>query len=168
MRIRAGSVTLAAAVAAAALFAAWAGAGEVQQRAVPKPVLDAARGRFKDAKYVGAAKEKNEAGEWMYEVSLSQKGMNIDMTITPAGTITLIEKQIARKDLPPALADTLAGRYPKAKYQIVEQVYTVADGKETLAYYEAVVLDPRKQSWAVELALDGKVRKIENKTGETD
>ena len=167
MRIRTKGVAVVAAVTMS-LFAAAAGAGEVQQRAVPKPVLDAAKGRFKTAKYVGAAKEKNEAGDWMYEVSLSEKGMGIDLMVTPAGAITLIEKQIARKDLPAPLGDTLAARYPKAKYQIFEQVYTVADGKETLVYYETVLVDPKKQSWAVELALDGTVRKVENKTGEVD
>src|SRR5262245_42448799 len=112
-----------AAVAAVAvvLFATAAGAGEVQTRAVPKPVMDAAKGRFKSAKYVGAAKEKNEAGEWVYEVSMNEKGLSIDMMVTPAGAITLIEKQIARKDLPAPLADTLNARYPKAKYQLFEQ-----------------------------------------------
>jgi len=167
MRIRTKGVAVVAAVAMS-LWAAAAGAGEVQQRVVPKPVLDAAKGRFKTAKYVGAAKEKNEAGDWMYEVSLSEKGMGIDLMVTPEGAITLIEKQIARKQLPAALGDTLAARYPKAKYQIFEQVYTVVDGKETLVYYETVLVDPQKQSWAVELALDGTVRKIENKTGEVD
>jgi hypothetical protein len=168
MRIRMNRLVAIAAAAAVVLLAPVAGAGEVQTRAVPKPVMDAAKGRFKTAKYVGAAKEKNEAGEWMYEVSMSEKGMGIDMMVTPAGAITLIEKQIARKDLPQAMADTLNARYPKAKYQIFEQVYTVVDGKETLAYYETMLVDPHKQTWAVELALDGSVRKIENKTGETD
>jgi hypothetical protein len=167
MRIRTKGVAVVAAVAMS-LFAVAAGAGEVQQRAVPKPVLDAAKGRFKTAKYVGASKEKNEAGEWIYEVSLTEKGMGIDLTLTPAGAITLIEKQIARKDLPAALGDTLAARYPKAKYQIFEQAYTVVDGKETLAYYETVLVDPQKQTWAVELAPDGTVRKVDNQTGEKD
>src|SRR5262245_59326223 len=160
-----------AAVAALAvvLSAAAAGAGEVQPRAVPKPVTDAAKGRFKSAKLVGAAKEKNEAGEWVYEVNMSEKGMSIDMMVTPAGAITLIEKQIARKDLPAPLADTLNARYAKAKYQLFEQVYTVApDGKETLAYYEATLVDTQKKTWAVELALDGKVLKVDDKTGEVD
>ena len=168
MGIRLERIAAVAAVAVAC-FAAAAGAGEVQSRAVPKPVMDAAKGRFKAAKYVGASKEKNEAGDWVYEVSMSEKGMNIDMTLTPAGAITLIEKQIARKDLPAPLGDTLMARYPKAKYQLFEQVYTVdKDGKETLAYYEATLVDPHKQTWAVELALDGTVRKVDNKTGEVD
>src|SRR5262245_2013540 len=79
MKVRTNGVAVA--VAVAMLLASAAGAGEVQQRAVPKPVVDAAKGRFKTAKYVGASKEKNEAGEWMYEVSLSEKGMGIDLTV---------------------------------------------------------------------------------------
>jgi len=149
-------------------LASIAGAGELQIRAVPKPVLDAAKTRFKAAKYVGAAKETTAAGEVVYEVTLAQKGMNIDLMLTPEGAITLIEKQIARKSLPKAVSDTLNLRYPKAKYQICEEVYNVEAGKETLAYYEAVLVDPAKQTWAVELELNGAVRKVENKTGVVD
>jgi hypothetical protein len=149
-------------------LASVAGAGEVQARAVPKPVMDSVKARFKTAKYVGAAKEKNEADAFVYEVTLAEKGMNIDLIVTPEGAITLIEKEIARKSLPKAVSDTLNVRYPKAKYQICEEVYTVEDGKETLAYYEAVLVDPAKQTWAVELEVSGAVRKIENKTGVVD
>jgi hypothetical protein len=86
MGIRVERIAAVAAVAVVCLATA-AGAGEVQSRAVPKPVMDAAKGRFKAAKYVGASKEKNEAGDWVYEVSMNEKGMNIDMTLTPAGAI---------------------------------------------------------------------------------
>jgi len=161
--------TLVLLVSAATLtLASVAAAGEVQARAVPKPVMDAVKTRFKTAKFVGAAKEKNEADEVVYEVNLAEKGLAIDLMVTPEGTITLIEKEIARKNLPKAVSDTLNVRYPKAKYQVCEEIYTVEAGKETLAYYEAVLVDPAKQTWAVELELNGTVRKIENKTGVVD
>jgi len=154
--------------AAALTLASVAAAGELQPRAVPKPVMDAVKTRFKTAKFVGAGKEKNAADEVVYEVNLSEKGMAIDLMVTPEGTITLIEKEIARKSLPKAVSDTLNVRYPKAKYQICEEIYTVEAGKETLAYYEATLVDPAKQTWAVELELNGAVRKVENKTGVVD
>ena len=149
-------------------LASFAVAGELQPRAVPKPVMDAVKTRFKGAKFMAAAKETTTTGAPIYEVSLTDKGKAIDLMVTPAGAITLIEKEIAQKDLPKGPADTLAARYPKAKFQLYEEVYTVEAGKETLMYYEVILIDPHKQTWAVEMELNGVVRKIENKTGEVD
>jgi len=143
-------------------------AAEVSITSVPKPALQMIKARFKDAMLVGAAAETTAAGKAFYEVSLKERGRNIDVTVTPEGALTLIEKQIALKDLPKPLADTLTKRYPRAKYRIVEQVYTVEAAKETLAYYEAILVDSKKEVWAVELGLDAMVRKIENKTAEEE
>ena len=143
-------------------------AAEVSITSVPKPVLQTVKTRFKDAMLVGAAAETTAAGKTVYEVSLKERGRNIDVTLTPGGAMSLIEKQIARKELPKPMADTLNKRYPGAKYTMFEQVFEVEAGKETLVYYEAVFVDSGKQTWAVELALDAKVRKIDNITGEAD
>lgn len=151
-----------------AVGAAISQAGELQLRAVPKPIMQSVTTRFKSAKFMGAAKETSPEGVTIFEVTLTEKGKNIDLTLTPAGAITLIEKEIDRKALPKGASDTLNARYPRARYQIVEEIYTVAEGKETLTSYEAVLLDPQKQVWAVELGLDGKVVKVENKTGVVD
>lgn len=139
-------------------------AGEVAVSSVPKPVHDRVKARFKDATVAGASKEETAQGTPVYEVNLKQHGKNIDVTLTPDGNMQMIEQEIARKELPRAVADTLEKRYPKAKYRIIEQVITVEGEKETLSYYEALLSDSRKKVWAVELGLDGAVRKIEDKT----
>ena len=93
--------------------AAGARAGEVSVASVPKPVHDKVKARFKDATVAGAPREQTEEGQLVYEVNLKQHGRDIDVTLTPDGDMRLIEQEIARKDLPRAVAHILDKRYPK-------------------------------------------------------
>jgi hypothetical protein len=124
---------------------------------VPKPVLEAAKKRFPKAEVKGASKE-GEGDKLVYEVTLKQDGKNIDVTITPAGKITLIEKEVAFKDLPKAVAETFNKKYPKATYSIIEEVIKVEDGKETLEYYEAHLTTADKKVVEAEVLPDGKLK----------
>jgi hypothetical protein len=124
---------------------------------VPKPVLEAAKKRFPKAEVKGASKE-GEGDKLVYEVTLKQDGKNIDVTITPAGKITLIEKEVAFKDLPKAVAETFNKKYPKATYSIIEEVIKVEDGKETLEYYEAHLTTADKKVMEAEVLPDGKLK----------
>jgi hypothetical protein len=160
-------LSLQAAIAAAVLAAAAVQAGEMSLTSVPKPVLQTVKSRFKSAMMVGASQDKTPEGT-VYEVSLRERGMGIDVSLDSQGKMLLFEKQIARKDLPKAVADTLNARYPRAKYRLFEQAYQVQGEKETLTYYEAVFVDPSKKIWAVELGLDGTVRKVDDKTAEEE
>ena len=90
------------------------------------------------------------------------------MTVTPEGAITLIERQIARKQLPVPVAKTLRDKYPKARYRIVEEVIEVRAKEEKLVYYEVLLVTSQKQIWGVELGLDGQIIKTEDKTSEEE
>jgi hypothetical protein len=68
-----------------------------------------------------------------------------------AGAITTIEKEVAFKDLPRAVADAYEAKYPKATYKTVEEVIKVTDGKEKLEYYEAVLVTADKKTFEVEV-----------------
>jgi biopolymer transport protein ExbD len=81
---------------------------------LPKAVVEAVQKRFPKIKMVGASKEK-EGDKVVYEVTLKKDGKNIDVTVTEAGAITLIEQELAFKDLPKAVARTFEEKYPKAK-----------------------------------------------------
>jgi hypothetical protein len=153
--------------AAAALVAcaALAQAGEMPFKDVPKPVQQAVMARFKGAKVVGAAQEKGEDGTTVFEINLRDKGRSVDVILAPSGAMTTIEKQILLGDLPKPASEALAKQYPKARYKLVEEIYKVADGKETLAYYEALLMDSGKQVWAVELGGDGKMLNVEKRKG---
>ena len=140
-----------------------ASAGEVPIHKVPKPVMETVTTRFKDAKVIGSAEEKAENGNTVYEVSLDRHGRNIDVTLTPTGSLVSIEQEIVFKELPAAVASTLEKRYPKAKYKMVEEFYKMEKGKEVLAHYEALLMDANKHALSVEVAANGKVLNVEKK-----
>jgi len=104
-----------------------------------------------------ASKEEAD-GKMVYEVTLKQDGKNIDVTITPAGTITLIEKEVVFKDLPKPVAETLDKKYPKANYKLIEEVIKITDGKETLEYYEAHLVTADNKPIEAEVLPDGKLK----------
>lgn len=135
---------------------------------LPKAVKEAVEKRFPKVEMKAASKEKD-GDKVVFEVSLTKDGKAIDVTVTEAGAITLIEQEIAFKDLPKAVAKTFEEKYPKAKYQIVESVTKVAGGKETLEYYEAKLVDEGKKTWEVEVLPDGKLKgATEVKDGKKD
>jgi hypothetical protein len=129
---------------------------------VPKAVLDAAKKRFPKAEMVGASKE-TENGKTVYEVELKLAGKTIDVTLTPEGVITLIEKQIDAKELPKAVTEALEKKYPKATYKIIEAVYAVKDGKDKLDFYEILLVTAAKKKIEVQVLPDGKIKAEENK-----
>src|SRR5215218_103439 len=70
---------------------------------LPKAVLDAVMGRFPGAETTGAGKE-TEDGKTNFEVTLKEKGKNVDVTLTAEGRIVEVEREIAAGDLPKAVA----------------------------------------------------------------
>ena len=155
-------------IATLAVPATFAHAEELTADQLPKPVAETVAARWPDLKITNAGKEKAECGNLIYEVSLDDKGMNIDATLSPEGALVLIEKQIDRKELPEAIAKTLDTKYPKARYRLVEAVTSVKNKEETLAYYEVLLITPQKQIRSVEVGLDGKILKIEKKATEDE
>lgn len=132
-----------------------AGEEKVLLAKVPKPVVNAVKARFKEATVVGAAKEITD-GKLFYELRAKENGRQIDMILTPGGVFTIIEKQTSFKELPEAVAKTLSTKYPKAKYRIIEEVWTVQDKQEKFSYYEGI-LTARKQLLEVKVEADGKL-----------
>lgn len=124
---------------------------------LPKAVLAAAKKRFPKAEAKEASKEVAD-GKTVYEVTFKENGKNIDVSLTPEGTITMIEKEVAFKDLPKAVAATFDKKYPKATYGIIEEVTTVAGGKETVEYFEAHLTTADKKKLEAEVLADGKFK----------
>lgn len=134
---------------------------------VPKPVMEAVKARFKDAKVTGASKE-TEDGKLVYEVTIKDKNQNIDVTLTPEGEILEIEKEIAAKDLPKVVAKALADKYPKATYKIVEEIFKVEKKQEKLAYYEVLLTTADKKRLEVQVTAEGKIVKEEKGGSDKD
>jgi hypothetical protein len=159
---------LALAAVAVLVLVAPARAGEkVALDKLPKPVADAVAKRFPKAEAKGASKDGT-GDKTVYEVTLKEGGKNIDVTVSAEGTITQIEKEMAFADLPKVVAETFEKKYPKAKYTIIEAVITVKDGKETLEYYEAVLVTADKKTFEAEVLPDGKFKGETEKTPKKD
>ena len=124
---------------------------------VPKAVVDGVKKRFPSAELVEAAKE-TEKGKTEYEVSIKDGGAKIDVMLTPEGSITLIENEIAVPDLPKIVKAAVDKKYPGATYKVVEEVTKVDAGKETLAYYEAHLVTANNKNVEVEINPDGAIR----------
>jgi hypothetical protein len=158
-------------IAALSILAASAKGAEedITLDKVPKPVLDAAKARFKGANLLGAAKETGEekGDQLVYEVSLKHKGQRIDALFTPGGEMFLYEAQITARDLPPAVAKTLDEKYPKATYKLYEQLYKVENKKEKLECYEVQLeTADTKRATEVQVSEAGKIIMAAKASGE--
>src|SRR6266480_1118590 len=116
---------------------------------LPKAVTEAVKKRFPKGEMTEAAKE-SENGKTVYEVTVKDGGTKIDVTLTPDGTITMLEKEVAAKDLPKEVTEAVEKKYPKATYKLAEEVIKVEDGKEKLSYYEVVVVTADKKTLEIE------------------
>jgi hypothetical protein len=133
---------------------------------VPGAVADAVKKRFPKAEVLGSTKEPDDAGKTVYEVQIKDQGHKIDMTVTPEGALVSIERTIEEKDLPKKAAATLREKWPGAKYEIIEEVIHVKDGKESLDYYEVLMATADKKKMEACVTADGKVTKTEEKKPE--
>lgn len=138
--------------------AAWAWADSVPLHTVPKPVLDAVRSRFTEARIAGADRDRGGRG-FIYEVAIKHQGKNIDVTVTPEGAIVLIKREIAPGDLPTPAARALAKAYPGVTYRSVEAVSTVQGQQETLAYYEMDLVTAQRRLIEARVSADGTILK---------
>ena len=151
--VRIGTMT---SIAALLVFTMTAAREEkVSLDKVPPPVMAAVKARFGDAALKGAGKEK-EKGKLVYEVTLEENGRNVDVTLTPAGEMLLIEKTIAQTELPGPVRQTLERTYPGASYRIVEEIVEVDRGRERLTSYEVLLATADGHKREVKVSPDGK------------
>jgi hypothetical protein len=159
-----GRLVVGAAVFALAVVLVRADEEKVPLDKLPKEVKDVVKKKFPEAELVGAAQEKDEAGKTVYELTLKNKKLNIDVTVTPEGKIMLVEKEIEAKDLPKAVASALEAKFPKATIKRAEELSK--DDKVTA--YEFVIVTTDKKTLEVEFAPDGKFVKEEKKEEEKE
>lgn len=124
---------------------------------VPKAVLDAVKAKFPKAEIKGAEKEV-EDGKTTYEIAIEDDERDIDVALRADGKIVEIEKEVAAKDLPKAVADALAAKYPKAKIKKAEELVEFEDGEEEKSF-EVVVEESGAKSVEVKITPDGKIVK---------
>jgi hypothetical protein len=121
---------------------------------LPQKVQDAVKAKFPEAKVIKASKEK-ENNETIYEVAIKNGDQKITMDIKEDGTVVEYEKEINVKDLPKAVAEALAARYPNATLKTAEEVYK----KDKLDSYEVIVEPSGKKAFEVVVSPEGKILK---------
>ncbi len=161
--------TVASLLIALACSSAQAQEKPIPTRDAPVAVIQNVSARFPEARIAGVSTETVD-GKQLYEVTLKQNGRAIDVTATPDGWLTLIEKEIARRQLPRAVESLLRAQYPRATYKMIEAVTSVAGSTETLSFYEVLLIDAKKQALEVQVSPDGKaILNVEKKKkGEPD
>jgi uncharacterized membrane protein YkoI len=125
---------------------------------VPKAVLDAVKAKFPGAKLTGASTE-TENNKTIYEVAFTYKDHKYEVECTPDGSFVAIDKQLDVKELPREVAQTLKTKYPKAKYDVIEEVTK----KDKIEYYEVELTTADKKKIEVLIDPAGKVLKVEKK-----
>jgi len=127
---------------------------------VPKAVMAAIKARFPGPDVTSVEKE-TENGQVVYDIELKHKGRKYEMDIKEDGTIIEIEKEVAAKDVPTAVANAVAAKYPKATIEEVMEVNKVKGKEETPDHYEVSLVTADKKKLEVEVSLDGKTVKEE-------
>ena len=142
---------------------------ELGVKDLPKAVVAAVKARYPQGE-IEEVEQETEDGKTVYEVEveIESDGHETELTLslTPEGKILEIEKEIAAKDLPKAVAEALAAKYPKASYQRIEEVVKVENDKDKLDSYEVLVLTADKKKLATSVTPNGKIK--EQKEAEDD
>jgi hypothetical protein len=158
--MRAVTVTMMLALASTT----WAAETEIEKDAVPKPVLSAVAAKYAGLPMKEFAKE-TEDGKDYFEVSLNDKGKNIDVSVLADGTIIKEEREIVDGDVPEAVRKGLAASsYGKAKVLMRERIEDLS--AKTVAYEFHVEQGGGKHE--VEFDASGKMLKEEHKGKDGD
>jgi len=136
---------------------AWAGAAQekVDLDKLPKEIVAAVKAKLPKAELKHATKE-NDDGKVVYEVSITIGKQAMHAMVTAQGKLYELHKEIDAKDVPAKAAKAVQAKYPKAKWEGVEQI-TDPDGK--ILAYEVVVEAAMGAFVEVLVDPDGKIRK---------
>jgi hypothetical protein len=127
---------------------------KVALKDVPKDVLEAVKARFPKAEIKSAEKEV-EDGVTIYEIETEVDGRDVDLTLKANGVILEIEKEIAVKDLPKAVADAVKASHPRAKIEEAEEVVEFKNGKEVKSF--EIEIEDGEKDIEMKVAPDGKI-----------
>jgi uncharacterized membrane protein YkoI len=107
-----------------------------------------------------AAEKETKEGKTTYEITLKNKGKNIDVALTSEGKIKQIETTLAIADLPKPVARAIEAKYPAATVKKAEEILEYK-GEEETKKYEVVVATDDKKSLEVVLSPEGKILETE-------
>jgi uncharacterized membrane protein YkoI len=123
---------------------------------VPAKVMGALKARFPMAEIQKWTREK-EKGVVLYDIEFQQEGRHFEADIREDGVIDNWERAIAAADLPEAVTQVVAKKYPNSTMKQVMAVTEVRDGEDVLQGYEITLQTADKKSVEVTVAPDGKI-----------
>ena len=104
-------------------------AKQTEIASLPHPVVAAVEARFPGASWRGV-KTEDEDGQAVHEVRLQHKGAFLSVTVTPAGELVEVEREIFRTDLPRAARDALG----RKRLDAITSVEEVCRGGAVVGY----------------------------------
>jgi len=111
---------------AAVSSSAWSDDAEIPFSQVPKAVLETVKRKFPDARLQSASRGVEDKKPF-YDVFIKVRDQNIWVTCDPAGTLLIIDREIAPQELPKLVSESLLKKYPKA---IIRSVNEIAERNE--------------------------------------
>jgi uncharacterized membrane protein YkoI len=136
------------------VLAAWHVAGAKNEKenepkgpALPAAAADAVKKAFPKATIEEVERERE--GLVLYEVELKADGKEIEVEVTPDGQIVAVEREVAKEDLPEAVAKALGKLAGDAKIQEIEK-------EEVHAVLKLVKLDTPRVVYEAEFMQNGK------------
>lgn len=95
-------------------------------------------------------------GKLFATISYSLPEAKAYVTLSPEGEIQKIQKEIAPDELPETITTTIKNKYPTATTKIIEEIITVKQKEEKLAYYE-ILLMAEERKLAVQIKTNGDI-----------
>src|SRR5580765_6986727 len=110
----------------------------VPQDKIPKAVMDALLSKFPKAKIDKCTKAK-EGNDIVYDIEFKQEGRKCEADIKENGVYINYEVAIKASDLPKAVGDAIAKKYPKSTLKEIMEEKEVMGKNEKLSAYEVVL-----------------------------
>ena len=139
-------------------------AGKIPLGEVPAAVLEAVKAKFPGAE-LKKAETETEDDATIFEVALEHQETNVDVALTPEGSILEIETEIAAADLPEAVSKAIRAKYPAATPKKVERVVAFKDGEESKSFEVLLAIGDEDR---VELTLSESGKILEEEEAEED
>ena len=118
---------------------------------LPTEVAEALKKKYPDAELVEAEKYK-EDGKVHYDVTIKFKKQELEVTLTPAGKIVQVLKDIEVQDVPKVVLDGIEKKYPKSTVKGASEI----SKDDKVAEYQLEILTKKKKALDVTFDKDGK------------
>jgi uncharacterized membrane protein YkoI len=122
----------------------------------PAAVLHTLRTRFPGAE-IQKWSTTTEDGVLLYDIEFLQGTRKLEADIRADGSVHNWEREVALRDLPAAVRQTIDSKFPGATVGTVLAITVARDSKEELQGYEVLVETKDGQEVEITVAPDGKV-----------